>query len=297
MSVPELFHHENLFVGSLAVRKIKKYRQGAVLNSGTTNFKLTPSDAEEISQIYDSIYFDADLSRNSDYCYAIMTQGLDYESLKACPALNNEGRCSIHNNRKPTVCSMVPFDSAFPNALQHIVLMSRRFEENCIMEGEVAEYEVVIKDRLVINSEYRDTLLQHREEMLYAKKWWGNDVFAMLLPSLNNQVVDREKISFDGYLMLPLIPVLMVLADMSEKCRSRCLQYLDSQISLINIKEQQALNRKNNLDKPLTKELRSFRAAYLKFRSSLNVPYKKIESYGSKATWDSNVIENYLGIE
>lgn len=37
MSLPELFYHENLFVGCLSLRRIKRYKAGEILNAENTN--------------------------------------------------------------------------------------------------------------------------------------------------------------------------------------------------------------------------------------------------------------------
>jgi len=184
MSLPELFHHQDLFVGCLAIRRVQRHQPGETLIAGQTRFLLSKSDAGEIAALAESLHF----ATGTGYDLSIQTQALDYESLKRCPALGEDNRCSIHDNRKPSVCSMVPFDALFPERLQHVV---------------------------------------------------------------------------------SIIPLLTVVAGISEPCRQRVLRYVDNQASLIDLKISLAIQRKNPGDKPTTKELRGFKDAYLKFRPEL----------------------------
>jgi hypothetical protein len=87
----------------------------------------------------------------------------------------------------------------------------------------------------------------------------------------------------------------MVLAGVSEKCNARCLQYVDSQIALIDDKIRLAISRKSVVDKQITKEFRSFKDNYLKFRPQLAATQPKEQLFTEKDNWITG-LENYLEV-
>jgi Fe-S-cluster containining protein len=285
-SLPELFHHESLFVGCLAIRRVKRYKPGQALVASGIHYPLSETDAGEMSALVESLYFDPGIG----YDLAIQTQALDYESLNRCPALGEDNRCTIHDNRKPATCSMVPFDALFPDRLQHLVLASRDLGENCIVEGHAQEADVVIKDRQITSEEYRLALAQRRSDLLAEKQGWGDAVFALLRPALMAEPNLLQKIPVDGFLTLSIVPLLAVIGGVSERWRERTLQYVDSQINLIDLKTSQAIQRKNASDKPTTQALRGFKDAYLKFRTGLLAESRLFPTTPGQAA----VLENYL---
>ncbi|SAL87296.1 flagellin N-methylase [Caballeronia arvi] len=46
----------------------------------------------------------------------------DYPSAGRCPALADDGLCSLHSTGKPDQCAAVPLDPLVPDHLQHAVL-------------------------------------------------------------------------------------------------------------------------------------------------------------------------------
>lgn len=231
------------------------------------------------------------------YDVAIMTQAIDYESLNSCPALLQDRRCGIHHDRKPAVCSMVPFDSLYPDSLQNRVLLGRAYAENCIVPGKQDGYDVVVENRLVKSVSFRDALRVRRDALRMEKEIWGRTVFAELQSGLLNQQRELEKLPLEnGLLSLPIIPVLMILAGISEKCRERCLDYADRQIRLIDNRINAAIARKIPADKQTTKILRIFRQHYMNFCFQVGrnpllqaVPLQSVES-----TQRISEIEAYL---
>jgi Fe-S-cluster containining protein len=147
MSIPELFYHENLFVGCLAIRRVNRHKAGDTLISSGISYRVSTDDARQLEELAEKHLFNPGDKSLGYYDFSIMTQAIDYESLKKCPALGEAGHCKIHHDRKPKVCAMVPFDALYPNNLQDIVLMSRQFEENCIVAGERDGYPVVVKNK------------------------------------------------------------------------------------------------------------------------------------------------------
>ena len=230
MSLPELFRHEGLFVGCVAIRR-------------------AASGARDIS---------------------VHTQAFDYASLNRCPALGEDLRCSIHDRGKPAVCAVVPFDADVPDGLQHAVLLSRNRSENyiganCIVAGESTDHDVVVRDGRLVDSGYIDALARRREVVSLDRHHWGD----VLLGLLRRELSASHAIPAAGYLTLPLVPVLQIVAGISERCRVRCLAYVDSQIALIDRMLAAALQRKNSLDRDTTRELRSFNSAYARLRKQL----------------------------
>lgn len=230
MSLPELFRHEGLFVGCLAIRR-------------------AASGVRDIS---------------------VHTQAFDYASLNRCPALGEDLRCSIHDRGKPAVCAVVPFDADVPDGLQHAVLLSRNRSENyiganCIVAGESADHDVVVRDGRLVDRGYIDALARRREAVRLDRHYWGD----ALLGLLRRELSASNAIPAAGYLTLPLVPVLQIVAGISERCRVRCLTYIDSQIVLIDRMLAAALQRRNSQDRDTTRELRSFNGAYAQLRKLL----------------------------
>lgn len=102
----------------------------------------------------------------------------------------------------------------------------------------------------------------------------------------------------NGLLSLSIIPVLMVLAGVSEKCNARCLQYVDSQVALLDNKINLALIRKSVADKETTKEFRLFKDNYIKFRYQLIADQQKKQFFVSSLEPEEWVkdLEAYLGV-
>jgi hypothetical protein len=69
--------------------------------------------------------------------------------------------------------------------------------------------------------------------------------------------------------MLPLVPVLAVLAAEGDAMREQCVQYIDSQLALIDDAVDNALARKRPEDRAGTAQLRSFAQAYARQRTLL----------------------------
>jgi Fe-S-cluster containining protein len=268
MSVSELFYHETLFVGCLALRRVNRHRSGDALMAGNTSHPLSEEDARLLEDLSEAQLFKVCPADN--HYISIMTQGMDYETLNRCPALNDNQGCSIHDNRKPTVCSMVPFDSSYPDSMQNIVLISRRFDENCIAIGQPEGYQPVVANRKVVNQQFRENLQKRRNDLCWEKQLWGNAVFQSLRKELFYDPAQAAKIpAGNETLLLSIIPVLQVLASISERTRTRCLRYVDNQICLLDGKISQAISRKSAADKQTTREFRLFKEHYLKFRQQL----------------------------
>jgi hypothetical protein len=265
MSVAELFYHENLFVGCLGLSRRSPHKTGDVLSTGALAHTLSTQDAQSLADTMQSQLFSL-----GDNYFSLMTQAMDYDSLNKCPALGDNHYCAVHDKRKPAVCSLVPFDSLYPDSLQTSVLLSRQFEEGCIVAGQKQDYPVIIKNRQILDETYQTALQKRRDDLVLEKQFWANAVFAELKTELLHNRAEINKIPLDNSIvLLSIIPVLIQLAQVSDKCRLRCLHYIDSQLSLIDNKIAQAIQRKTIADKKTTQEFRSFKEKYLKLRPAL----------------------------
>ena len=296
MSVSELFHHETLFVGCLALRRVKRHSAGDVLMAGDASHFLSQEDVNLLEDLSEAQLFK--VGSSDRYFLSIMTQAMDYETLNRCPALNEAQGCSIHDNNKPVVCSMVPFDSSYLDSMQNIVLISRRFDENCITFEQTEGSQLVVANRKVVNQQFRDALQKRRNDLCWEKQLWGNTVFQALGTELFCNPAQAAKIPIEnGALLMSIIPVLKVLASVSEQTRDRCLRYVDSQISLLDDKIAQAISRKSSADKQTTREFRSFKEHYLTYRSDLvvvNPNRGHSPAVNEQQNW-VNRVQNYLG--
>ena len=291
MSLPELFRHENRFVGCLSIRRVKRLKSGDRLATATSAIVVSAADEAEWNSIADTALFRVGTGQ---YDYSIMTQALDYESLGHCPALGEDNRCTIHDNRKPAVCSMVPFEALYPDSLQGWVLLNRILEENCIVSGQREGYPVVVSAQRVDSDGYRQAIARRREDLQLEKHGWGNAVFSLLWKDLFSDPAEAARIPVEGFFSLSIVPVLLVLAGVSEQCRDRCLRYLDSQVVLIDEKVRLAIARKSALDKPITRQFRSFKEAYLKLRPQIQA-MQGFQSGESAGETRAEELELYLG--
>jgi Fe-S-cluster containining protein len=293
MSVGELFHHERLFVGCLALRKVKRHSAGDTLSASGSHYRLSAEDARLLDDLNDAQLFK--IGPTDSYYLSIMTQAMDYEALNRCPALNENQGCSIHEDRKPAVCSMVPFDSLYPDSLQNIVLLSRRFDENCIVTGQPDGYQLVVANRQVANQSFRVVLQNRRDDLMREKQLWGNTVFQTLRTELLCHPEQAAKIpADDSAVLLSITPVLQVLASLSESLRARCLRYVDSQICLLDEKVLQAIARKSAADKQTTRTFRSFKEHYLILRPQLATLKPNMPFFRADRSIES--LEKFLGV-
>jgi Fe-S-cluster containining protein len=220
MTVDELFEHEALFIGCLAVRP----RAGG-------GFDLS-------------------------------TQGHEDAARGACPALADDGRCTLHGRNQPGTCAVVPLDPRRQEAEQRVVLQRRAADAayigaQCIVAGEREGHASLVDGDRVVDPGYRAALLHQQSQLAAEWERWGRTVHAWLQPELA-----RSAPPPGGYLALSLVPVLVALAAASPAARQRCLRYAESQLALIDRRIAWALQRRHKADRPFTEELRRLRAQY-----------------------------------
>lgn len=303
MSVPELFQHQSLFVGCLALRRIRCVAPGTRFEFGARSYIVSNAQAEAYADLAGDLLFPPIISADVAYDFAITAQAFDYESSARCPALDSDGRCTIYADNKPSTCSVVPMDAFLPDNMQHIVLASRKAEGayvrgSCLAEGTQDGYTVVTAEGRVVAPSFSDALARRRAALAADKRWWGNAVFQMLRPELLSSPAMSAKIPADGFFSISFAPVLVVLANVSEPCRRRCLEYVEAQLALIEAKVQQALVRKLSQDKPVTQELRAWARTYRGLRETLQSPTSRGEvTRVSDAGIDRRFeVETWLGL-
>ena len=293
MSVPELFRHQYLFVGSLAIRRIKRLQSWERLGGATADAE----DCAAFSELAERLLHGAEQPRHARYDFLLAAQGFDYPSLHRCPALGDNRQCSIHHAHKPATCSVVPLEALVPDRLQHLVLAGRGFAGEhpgtaCIVAGERDGFTVATRQLAVADARMHRALALRRADLAADKNWWGNTVFRMLQQDLFGDPVAVNRIPFDGFLTLSLAPVLMVLADVSDRCRWRCIEYLEAQIGLIEENIREALARKVPADRPITGQLRAFaHAGQALLRALRDAP-----ALGSAQAASAAEIEAWLGL-
>lgn len=271
MTLTELFRHRDLFVGCLAIGRVPRKRVGELLRVGQHETVLDASDIAAFDAIADTL-----LHRAGD-TFSITAQGYDYPSLARCPALEDNGRCAIHLNGKPLTCEVVPLDPLVPDPLQHLVLAGRRqsavyLGANCIQEGERDDATLMVAQGRIVDANAKDALTRRRRALEKEREVWGQAVFEALRQDLFDSPIALARIPAGGFLTISIVPALLAIAAASGNCRQLCVDYIDSQLALIERCIAQALLRRRLDDRPITQQLRGFANAYQHAKARLATP-------------------------
>jgi Fe-S-cluster containining protein len=271
MSVPELFRHRDRFIGSLAVGRVRRLAAGSRIAAEGTGQAgdrvLDEGDADALAFLQDSVFH-----RSEDGWVTLVTQAFDYPSIGRCPALGSDGSCAVHGQDKPLMCRVVPLDPCLPDRLQDSVLRQRRnaagfMGATCIEPGAPPPYRPLVRHGRVAEPAFDMDLRRRRADLIHEKERWGRAVFGMLEKELNRGAAPG--IGTGAYLVLPLVPVLAVLAAESDGMRAECAGYIDAQLVLIETAVRRALERKRAQDRAVTAQLRIFAQAYTRQRTLL----------------------------
>jgi uncharacterized protein len=293
MSLPELFRHQHLFVGSLSIRRVKRLLPGEQLGAELVDETACAAGSELAARLMHP----GGPSSRPRYDFLLATQGFDYPSLNRCPALQEDQRCAIHHDHKPVTCSVVPLEALVADQLQHLVLAGRGLAgedhgTGCIVAGERVGFTPLTRNSEVTDTELALALAQRRDDLAADKRWWGDAVFGMLHRELFADPAAVNRIPFDGFLSIAPAPILMVLADASMRCRERCIEYLDAQVALIEEKIRQALDRKKSADRAVTQQLRAFAQSSRALRKAL----REAPPLGANRSGDAAELEAWLGL-
>lgn len=266
MSIPELFRHRRRFIGSLAVGQARRLAAGSRIGDGAGSRVLDADDAQALAALQDALLHP---SAASGRVLTLVTQAVDYPSLARCPALAQDGGCTLHGEDKPRMCSVVPLDPLLPDRLQDSVLRNRRAAAawtgtSCIQPGAQAPYRPLVRQQRVVDPGFGRDLQERRSDMAGDKTRWGRAVATMLEKELRQG--GAPALRDEAALLLPLVPVLAVLAAEGEAMRAECIDYIDCQQSLIEAAIGRALARRQSADRATTAQLRGFAQAYARQR-------------------------------
>jgi hypothetical protein len=179
----------------------------------------------------------------------------------------------LHRDRFIGTLAVGQLDPNLPDRLQDSVLLNRRtaaayMGASCIKPGAELPYRPLVQHRRVAEAAFHEDLQRRRSELEQEKQRWGRAVAGMLENELN-QGSPYQRFGGDAYLVLPVAPVLAVLAAEGESMRVQCVQYIDAQLALIGEAVDRALARKRPEDRPGTVQLRNFAHAYARQRTLL----------------------------
>jgi len=267
LSLRELFRHRQRFVGALTIHRVPKRRIGERSRTGEREQALDADDVAAFDALANTLFHRA--RGMDDEWIALTLQGYDYPSLGRCPALADDGRCSVHAD-KPSICGAVPLDPMLPDRLQSRVLARRREDTawlgaNCIVgahDGAVS-VDAASAIPLVTAGQVADraALDAFRDALVFERAVWRDAVFASLIDG-GPQVRDAlSRLAPGGYLTMSIVPVLMAVASVSAHCRARCIDFIDAQRALIDVRVDAALARRRLDDRSTTHELRGFAEA------------------------------------
>ncbi|HMJ15776.1 MAG TPA: hypothetical protein VK524_30375 [Polyangiaceae bacterium] len=103
-ALPELFQHQQRFIGCLTVRR------------------MPAAQTRDTDALFRRVLHPVSSGRE---WIQLATQAYD-DQRERCPALADDGRCALHHDRKPAVCAVVPLEAWLPDSAQAGILRTRR---------------------------------------------------------------------------------------------------------------------------------------------------------------------------
>ncbi|MEF9440031.1 YkgJ family cysteine cluster protein [Burkholderia sp. 1B3(2022)] len=291
LSLRELFRHRHRFVGALTIRRVPKRRIGERWQAGGREHTLDADDVAAADALADRLFHRGGGVHGE--WLALTLQGYDYPSLGRCAALADDGRCGVHAN-KPSICRAVPLDPMLPDRLQARVLAARHDDAawlgaNCIVEaGSVqSTNESSFPIPLVTAGQVADraALDAYRDALVFERAVWRDAVFASLTDGGQDLRDALSRLAPGGYLTVSIVPVLLVVAQVSAHCRALCVDFIDAQLVLIGANVEAALARRRSDDRPATHELRGFAQALERARQALAAMPSPTAATRDDASW------------
>jgi Fe-S-cluster containining protein len=289
LSLPELFHHQSRFIGTLAIRRIEPLRVGAPWGAAGVR-----ADAEDVAA------FDA---LTAELCEPVegpagralvllAVQAFDEAALGRCPALGNDQRCGVHADRKPLACRAVPLEPLLPDRLQEPVLAERAKEAafwgaSCIVLGTREGHLPIVRERRVVEPETAVLLTARRRELAEDRRHFGRAVFELLRPDLFDHPERVGGLPSRGFLSLSLAPALAVIASASPRCRDRTLSFLRAQLTLMSARLAPDSSASPATRRELSALLRASTALHASLERFGSLPHVHPESVA---------IESFLGL-
>ena len=248
LTLPELLHHQDVFIGCLAISRL-----------------AAGADAQRAA-LLDTLAFRAPGPGGATHI-AIVPQGYGYDSAQSCPALAGAGLCALHEHRKPMQCGVVPLDPLAPDPQQGLVLSERLqdgawLEAGCIGHAAAGARAPLIASMQVVDPVFASALQAQRGAMAADLRMWGRGVFDLL--RADGTAIDSalSRVPLGGFVALPMVPALLVLAGISEILRQACITFLKAQVHLIDVSVRQSVLRRQRDDRPMTERLRAWAVSY-----------------------------------
>jgi hypothetical protein len=254
-------------------------------------------DLQAFDQLAHKLFHGPYTSRGGEFVVFLMAHGLDRSGDHRCPMLQDDGHCAIHADRKPAACAAVPFDPLLPDRWQHLVLAERQREAflgaGCLARGRRKGFLPVASGTHLTSHEFRLALERRRGALATDKRFWGDAVYPLLEQAADERAGGALQTPENEMLVLSVVPALLVVAETSDMCRQRCLEYVEAQTELIE------RTCSEPTDEPAANEghsrLASFRKAYLALRRVLAVPRAHFGRRPIRATADE--VEAWLAGE
>jgi len=204
----------------------------------------------------------------------LATRAFDLELSPRCPALDEQQRCSLHGQHKPSVCRVVPLDALQPDRLQHLVLASREaeahyFGSDCLTPGQSPGFDVVTRRLSVVNDDARAALARRRADLEAERGAWGDRVFQQLRANLFATPSALERLPQAGFMTLSLAPVLIALLERQKLSRARCWAYLDAQARVAE-RLLGAAQAAGHAERTTVRQLIAFAGTNARLRAQLN---------------------------
>jgi hypothetical protein len=268
LSLPELFHHQERFIGCLAIRRIERPPLGQPWSVALGR----PVDAGD-DEAFDALageLLEPVQGPSGPELVQLSVQAFDDPTRGLCPALAADKGCSLERDRKPSHCRAVPLEPLLPDSLQRAVLADREREAvylgaHCIRRGTHPGFLPLLEERRVVAPPAVDALLARRRELGEDKRFWGSTVFGLLRAELFDHAERVGRLPLGGYFSMSLAPALAVVASASPRCRVRTVVFLNAQLDLIA----ENLGKGSKLAGRRRAELEGFLRASLALRSSL----------------------------
>ncbi len=228
LTLDELFHHADRFVGCLALRR----EAGGALALQT---------------------------QGHDYPSLGACPARDAAGLCAVHDDRKPGMCSVVplDPREPAARQVV--------VLKRRHAESGFLAADCLAHGAREGFAPLVDGERIVDADYLAAFERQRAALQLDDEQWGRDVLAWMRPELARL---GSALPPGGYLALSLVPVLAVLARASAEANARCIAYARRQVALIEANVARALQRRHAADRGFTDELRRFAGQYARFAGS-----------------------------
>jgi hypothetical protein len=205
----------------------------------------------------------------SAHGFELFVHGFSFSADARCPALEADGACAVHAQRKPSECLLVPLDGERSNDEQALVLSQRRKEASfwgadCLREAPEPGFRELTRHLKVIDPESEAALAAHRSKLEDERRFWRAGTLQILAPELG-----ALRLPPGGSLSLSLVPALSGLAAASPRCLELVLDFVRAQNRLADELIDRALSRKRREDRADTALLRRLRETGRAFESAL----------------------------